>query len=168
MGLFYDTIINNVATSLATYNLGSWQFFFDEAANELSSLVTYCTHGPKKVSLLKNNYPYINRSVNRISSSKGFSFYGEDGEIDRPITKPILVDPSSERGNNINDRFNPKVDSVNVFSKDVASDKTKHAVYDEKTVLPTYHEDYSGNPYSEYEEIENVSDLSSLLMKTNR
>ena len=116
MGLFYDTIINNVATSLATYNLGSWQFFFDEAANELSSLVTYCTHGPKKVSLLKNNYPYINRSVNRISSSKGFSFYGEDGEIDRPITKPILVDPSSERGNNINDRFNPKVDSVNVFS----------------------------------------------------
>ena len=75
MNLLYNQIAQSIANTLAGYNSGAWNFFLNEVTNELGGLVEFMKAGPKNVSLLKNNLPYIQDSIGKVNNAKNFTYY---------------------------------------------------------------------------------------------
>ena len=107
MNLLYNQIAQSIANTLAGYNSGAWNFFLNEVTNELGGLVEFMKAGPKNVSLLKNNLPYIQDSIGKVNKAKNFTYYNAiNGSSEKRSGKPELANPYSA-GNTIKDKFRP-------------------------------------------------------------
>ena len=131
MDLLYNQVAQSIANTLAGYNSGAWNFFLNEVTNELGGLVEFMKAGPKNVSLLKNNLPYIKDATNKVNNAKNFTYYDPViGSHDKLVKKPILANPSTDAGNDIEDRVRPTL-NANVGYMNV-NGIPQHSVYDEE------------------------------------
>ena len=97
MNLLYNQIAQSIANTLAGYNSGAWNFFLNEVTNELGGLVEFMKAGPKNVSLLKNNLPYIQDSIGKVNNAKNFTYYHTiNGSSEKRSGKPELANPSMD------------------------------------------------------------------------
>ena len=165
MFLLYNQVAQSIANTLAGYNAGAWNFFRNEMANELSSLVGTMPTATKSISLLKNNLPYIKRSIDWVNNAKNFSYYSsENGILDKKTGKPILADPSNDSGNKIMDSFHPSLnEGVGYLNTDGVP---LHSVYDEGAKIG-FDKVVSDNEYASYTAIDDRVDPRSLLSRTS-
>ena len=165
MNLLYNQIAQSIANTLAGYNSGAWNFFLNEVTNELGGLVEFMKAGPKNVSLLKNNLPYIQDSIGKVNNAKNFTYYDAiNGSSEKRSGKPELANPSRDAGNRIEDKFRPTLNDgvgyLNVNGIPVYSVYDEENTVDNKIVL--------GDSYTDYTAIDDTVDKKSLLSKTSR
>ena len=165
MNLLYNQIAQSIANTLAGYNSGAWNFFLNEVTNELGGLVEFMKAGPKNVSLLKNNLPYIQDSIGKVNNAKNFTYYDAiNGSSEKRSGKPELANPSRDAGNRIEDKFRPTLNNgvgyLNVNGIPV------YSVYDEENTVDN--KIVSGDSYTDYTAIDDTVDKKSLLSKTSR
>ena len=165
MNLLYNQIAQSIANTLAGYNSGAWNFFLNEVTNELGGLVEFMKAGPKNVSLLKNNLPYIQDSIGKVNNAKNFTYYNAiNGSSEKRSGKPELANPSRDAGNRIEDKFRPTLNNGVGFK--VYGGIPTHSVYDEESHVGK--DVISGDGYTNYIGVDDTIDKKSLLSKTSR
>ena len=165
MNLLYNQIAQSIANTLAGYNSGAWNFFLNEVTNELGGLVEFMKAGPKNVSLLKNNLPYIQDSIGKVNNAKNFTYYDAiNGSSEKRSGKPELANPSRDAGNRIEDKFRPTLNNGVGFK--VYGGIPTHSVYDEESHVGT--SVISDGEYTNYIGVDDTIDKKSLLSKTSR
>ena len=165
MNLLYNQIAQSIANTLAGYNSGAWNFFLNEVTNELGGLVEFMKVGPKNVSLLKNNLPYIQDSIGKVNNAKNFTYYDAiNGSSEKRSGKPELANPSRDAGNRIEDKFRPTLNDGVGFN--VYGGIPTHSVYDEENHVGK--DVISGDGYTNYVGVDDTVDPKSLLSKTSR
>lgn len=165
MNLLYNQIAQSIANTLAGYNSGAWNFFLNEVTNELGGLVEFMKAGPKNVSLLKNNLPYIQDSIGKVNNAKNFTYYDAiNGSSEKRSGKPELANPSRDAGNRIEDKFRPTLNDGVGFN--VYGGLPTHSVYDEENRVGK--DVISGDGYTNYVGLDDTIDKKSLLSKTSR
>ena len=165
MNLLYNQIAQSIANTLAGYNSGAWNFFLNEVTNELGGLVEFMKAGPKNVSLLKNNLPYIQDSIGKVNNAKNFTYYDAiNGSSEKRSGKPELANPSRDAGNRIEDKFRPTLNNGVGFK--VYGGIPTHSVYDEESHVGK--DVISGDGYTNYIGVDDTIDKKSLLSKTSR
>ena len=165
MDSLYNQIAQSIANTLAGYNSGAWNFFLNEVTNELGGLVEFMKAGPKNVSLLKNNLPYIQDSIGKVNNAKNFTYYNAiNGSSEKRSGKPELANPSRDAGNRIEDKFRPTLNNgvgyLNVNGIPV------YSVYDEKNTVGS--KIVSGDSYTDYTAVNDTVDPKSLLSHTSK
>ena len=118
MSLFKD-IVKDMGNNLAEYGKGAWNLFLHQAANEMAGLSEYYIGVGKHASILASNLPYIEQSEKIVkglddkTNSQGratFGYYSKIGIRHEKLTgtKPLLANPSSDRGVKEEEKFNPR------------------------------------------------------------
>lgn len=127
MSVFKD-LLKDVGENIKEYSKTSLNMFVEAAKQEISGLSNYYVLGEKEVSILRNNLPYIQHSVDIVKGldgnskyrgQKSFTYYDKNGKkVDdvagEVLPAPLLVDPENDQGGDPNQR---NVDTIIVNNR---------------------------------------------------
>ena len=112
----FKELLKDVGENIKEYSKTSLNMFVEVAKQEISGLSNYYLLGEKEVSILRNNLPYIQHSVNivkglggnsKAKGQKSFTYYDKNGEeVDdvagEVLPAPLLADPENDKGGDPN------------------------------------------------------------------
>lgn len=112
----FKELLKDVGENIKEYSKTSLNMFVEVAKKEISGLSNYYVLGEKEVSILRNNLPYIQHSVDivkgldgnsKAKGKKSFTYYDKNGEkvydvAGEVLPAPLLADPENDKGGDPN------------------------------------------------------------------